>query len=298
MLKFKLNNKKLSNNQFFLNFNNINKKINKNTKMIHYKKKYNHLIKANLYNNVIIPNVDPSIIPYNIYIVYYINTFTNTNYFEWLVNQINIVIKMNAIQIYIMATISKENEILFRQKVLAIFPNVIIECNYTNLYEYPGILKVWELGQLYSNSNDIVLYFHSKGVTHHTSYKYNMNDSYNVILKNIDKIKEIYTIFPYIDKIGYSVSKWGWIWYNFWYARLSYINKVEKPIITTRRHYYEDWLHKKVKEGFEQIVNNERPVMDVCYDRNVYNCYGFYRSVNTGNIGFYYDNMDDTYNPI
>jgi hypothetical protein len=32
------------------------------------------------------------------------------------------------------------------------------------------------------------------------------------------------------------------VWYNFWYARGSYLNTVEQPIITERRHYYEDWL--------------------------------------------------------
>jgi len=59
------------------------------------------------------------------------------------------------------------------------------------------------------------------------------NDHYNIILKDIELIKEIFTIFPIIDKIGYCSGGIGWIWYNFWYVRGSYINKVEMPIKTT-----------------------------------------------------------------
>ena len=34
----------------------------------------------------------------------------------------------------------------------------------------------------------------------------------------------------------------GWIWFNFWWARASYLKKLVEPVRSTRRHYYEDWL--------------------------------------------------------
>jgi hypothetical protein len=42
--------------------------------------------------------------------------------------------------------------------------------------------------------------------------------------------------------VGISCGGNGWIWYNFWWARSSHIACLEQPIITERRHYYEDWL--------------------------------------------------------
>ena len=38
-------------------------------------------------------------------------------------------------------------------------------------------------------------------------------------------------------------TKGGWMWYNFWYARGSYLaNHCEEPKITDNRWYYEVWL--------------------------------------------------------
>jgi len=188
--------------------------------------------------------------------------------------------------IYIIATLKKNNESGFRWQCLQHFPNVKIECNYANEFEYRGILKVWELGQIHNNTNDVILYFHSKGLTHHKCYESNRNDNYNVILKDINKVYDIFTTFPSIDKIGYSSGGMGWIWYNFWYARGSYIYQVEKPIQTQRRHYYEDWLARKVIST-DKIVDFERPFS--YYPNTLQSCYGFHTDKQMyGNIGSYY----------
>jgi hypothetical protein len=175
----------------------------------------------------------------------------------------------------------------FTQYVNNFFPNnTLIYDFYTdNEFEYRGILKVWEIGQIYSKSNDIILYFHSKGITHNKKYIFNKNDNYNIILKDINKIKEIFSIFPSIHKIGYSTGGIGWMWYNFWYARGSYINQVEKPIKTKRRHYYEDWVARKVEKKEDQIVFHERP--QSYFKNTLESCYGFYYNLekNVANIG-------------
>lgn len=238
-----------------------------NMKLI--KKKYEHYVSKNV--EVCVNHCKNPI--YNINIVYYINCICNNNWFSWLFNQINLVKNMNA-TIYIISTIQECQEVEFRKKILEIFPDVIIECYYENEFEYRGINKIWELGQIYNKRNDILLYFHSKGITHNTCYESNKNDIYNIILNDIELIEEIFTIFPTIDKIGYSSGGIGCMWYNFWYVRGSYINNVEKPIKTTRRHYYEDYISRKVNSIDDKYCDNERPLsyyentLNLCY-----NCY-------------------------
>ena len=236
---------------------------------------------------------------YNLFVVYYINCIVNNNYLDWLKNQIKYITDLNA-KIYIHATISEDLDNTFKQIVIQLFPNenIIIQCNYTNEYEYPGILKVWQIGQEHCNKNDIILYFHSKGVTHNPNYTFNINDCCNIILKDFNKIKNIFTTYDKIDKIGYSCGGNGWIWYNFWYARGSYIKMVEKPIKTTRRHYYEDWLGRHVETNNDIICDIERPFS--YYKNTLMSCYSFYVDSIHGNIGSYFDpninNMIQIYN--
>ena len=245
------------------------------------KKKYYHYINDNI-NIEIDMN---SKIKYNFYIVYYVNCICNINYMDWVIKQLRLVTTYNNI-IYLIATINKNDEDKFRSKFRK-FNNIIIECNYENNYEYSGILKVWELGQKLNKRNDIILYYHSKGITRHPKYSYNKHDNYNIILKDIKLIKEIYTLFPTIDKIGYFCGGNGWQWYNFWYVRSSYINKVEKPILTTRRHYYEDWLGRKVNNENELICEHERKFEE--YQNSLNSCYNIYTDKKEfGNIGSFY----------
>lgn len=245
-------------------------------------KLYTHYVEDNF------PNLEVDLnneIDYNLYVVYYINCFINNNYLDWLYNQIKSVIPFNG-TIYIIASLDKNNERNFREFCLVNFKNCIVECNYNNHHEYSGILKVWELGQIHNKSNDIILYFHSKGISRTKSYRKNKNENYNLVIGDINLIKEIYTIFPKIDKIGYYSGGIGWIWYNFWYARGSYINKVEKPVKTDRRHYYEDWLARKIYNK-EDNSNEEKPLS--FYNNTLNSCYGIYSDKSTfGNIGSYY----------
>lgn len=251
------------------------------------KKNYEHYVSSNTEINLNNENVN-----YNIFIVYYVNCTINYNYMDWLYNQLNAVLHMNG-TIYIVATIDPSNEVAFRQKVTQIFPNVIIECYSENEFEYRGIKKAWEIGQINNKSNDIILYFHSKGLTHFINYSFNRLDPYNAILYDVNKIKEIFSIFPKIDKIGYSAGGCGWIWYNFWYARGSYISQVESPLKTERRHYYEDWLGRVVDVN-DKYSTNERPFSH--YKNTLDTCYSFYTDkVNIGNIGSYFNPNDGKY---
>jgi hypothetical protein len=207
---------------------------------------------------------------------------------DWLTHQISMVIGFGAREIHVIATIFKDREASFRQECLSLFPNLIIQCSYQNEFEYPGILKVWDLAQMYKNENDLFFYFHSKGMSHHPSYAYNKHDNYNVIMRDIEYIKEIFDIFPSIDKVGYFSGGIGWIWYNFWYARGSYISRLERPIQTERRYYYEDWLSRIVQSEEDKYCVHERD-FHTYYPNTLLSCYQISRdNPDHGNIGSYY----------
>jgi hypothetical protein len=228
------------------------------------KKQFDHIISINTKINIEKEEC------YTTHIVYFINCLVNPNSMDWLTHQIDIVKNFDSSSIYIVAVIEQEKEEAFRDTVWKMFPNVKIDCYYENEFEYRGVLKVWELGRIYNTPNDIFLYFHSKGVTHNPCYEYNRFDNYNALLYNFDKTKEVFTIFPEIDKVGFHSGGIGWMWFNFWYARGSYIFQVERPIKTERRHYYEDWLSRKVQLG-DEYSENERPID--YYPNTLRNCY-------------------------
>jgi len=45
-----------------------------------------------------------------------------------------------------------------------------------------------------------------------------------------------------ISRCGLFPSTGGWVWYNFWWGKGTYINTCEVPQISTNRWYYESWL--------------------------------------------------------
>jgi hypothetical protein len=254
------------------------------------KKKYTHYLTINV-------PMSADDYEYNVHVVYFINCMIHHNYMDWLINQVNIV--KNYGILHIVAVISKENEKKFRDTVNGLFPDSIIYCTYENKFEYDGILKVWELGQIHNKKTDIILYFHSKGMTHYKEYKHMANDPINNVLLDINKIKEIYSLFPTINKIGQSIAELGWIWYNFWYARGSYVYNVEKPIVTNRRHYYEDWLSRCLNDDIDQYCETERTMNNINYNLSSRDCYGFYTNTTTiGNIGSYFNANDGKYYPV
>ncbi len=65
--------------------------------------------------------------------------------------------------------------------------------------------------------------------------------------KNWKKTISIFKNNSNIHKIGLLPSNTGFIWYNFWWARGDYIAKLENPIISEDRYYYEVWLSENKK---------------------------------------------------
>jgi hypothetical protein len=120
----------------------------------------------------------------------------------------------------------------------------IVNICLNNLYEYPGIKTVYELST--NNDNEYILYFHSKGMTSNQHkirqilFKHTI-ENYEIILEEMEKNKEIdvSAVIPSVHGFGY---------YNFFWARSSYINKYcSKPECTEkymkhRRFTWEMWI--------------------------------------------------------
>eukprot|EP01038_Epipyxis_sp_PR26KG_P007276 gene7276-9918_t len=59
---------------------------------------------------------------------------------------------------------------------------------------------------------------------------------------------------PQLHKAGYGCSPAGWVWFNFMWVRASYyLHHVVCPVITPRRHYYEDWIARKTNRILPKI---------------------------------------------
>lgn len=229
---------------------------------------------------------------YKFYYVYFINCLLNVNYIDWLKNQLGKILKCKS-KIYIECTILKNETESFINNLNNILKDIEFEINfyYEEEHEYRGILKVWELSQKYNSKNDIICYFHSKKISVAESYQ----DSHlNILFEDINKIKEIFDIFEDIDKIGYASGGVGWIWFNFWYARGSYLKNLEKPLKTTRRYYYEDWLCRVV-ESKDVLTNRDR--CHEFYKNTLDNCYNLVCDpVNEiGNIGCHLDTSNKNF---
>ena len=137
------------------------------------------------------------------------------------------------------------------EKIHLLVPAAIITLTFRNKFEYPGIHKVWEIGQrmeLGSSeaTNSIVLYFHSKGMFNGHLKKNPRSTRELLLFQNvIDPWKSVLERFnsdPDLNKAGFAASEYGYIWYNFWWTRVSYVQKLVEPPEASDRYYYERWL--------------------------------------------------------
>lgn len=237
--------------------------------------------------------------------VYYVNTKLNSNYTSWIRGQFRILPTID--ELFIVADAwSCQNETALDDAMAWLHEvrheHVIeLDCydNSVETYEYHGIHKLWELGQRHSKRSDVALYFHSKGVTHAPTFeKYLLARRIDSALtrnvfggNQLDRMLEAFNLFPDIDKAGYDCSSKGFVWYNFFLVRGSYLNQLEVPVVTHRRHYYEDYLARwgLTAQTLSSLPTTERRLEE--YPDTSRRCYALSgdRIRDAANIGFYHD---------
>jgi hypothetical protein len=126
--------------------------------------------------------------------------------------------------------------------------NIIITEVYDNKYEFPAIIKIRELAL--QHPNKIFIYFHSKGMVNYNPGQHRTDVEYaltNKTFLNWESTLNIFNMYPNINKAALFPSENGFGWYNFWWARASYLiscKPIEIPenLVEQDRYLCEGWL--------------------------------------------------------
>jgi hypothetical protein len=122
-----------------------------------------------------------------------------------------------------------------------------------NPHEQPGLLRVWEQARDIpekDRTDSVILYFHSKGMMNGDKSRVRTEANENMtreVIKPWESVAKRFKRDPLVNKAGFTAANDGFIWHNFWWARASYLIDSPRPAKVSRRHYYEDWLGRRVK---------------------------------------------------
>lgn len=219
-------------------------------------------------------------------IVYFANLFVNPTHGPQLVKkQLSDLCATGLLEqakLYIVLSLPPTLTKCMRTSIQTILP---VGCTFElhfyneNCHEYPGIQLVYSLACQNSSSNHYILYFHSKSITRFQGKREPLEKKlHETVIARWQEVLHIFQSHPSIDKIGSTASKYGFIWWNYWWARASYLVRVESPLKTSRRHYYEDWLCR-VPLDATQYKNKdphrpEQTFQSGAYNHQVSNCWG------------------------
>lgn len=182
-------------------------------------------------------------------IVYFANLFVNRQHGHILIiHQISDLIQTRLLELATLHMVISCPQDYHYQPILQqvsekTSSHVQFHINHENCHEFPGIMLVHQLALRTHSRSHYLLYFHAKGITRFQGEREPIEKALHaIVISPWKKILKIFNNHPTVDKIGSTFSKQGWIWWNYWWARATYIARLESPIKTTRRHYYEDWL--------------------------------------------------------
>lgn len=162
-------------------------------------------------------------------------------------------------QIYISLTIDHTGEFNRTSAHLAriavatlqkIHPKASFDLTLENRYEYPAIRNVWDIAQALAPvraQNTIIIYMHSKGMSHKASDFRGTRMPlermlFHATFDSWDHVLHMFHKHPSLNKVGAAPSPTGFVWYNMYYARASYVQSLVNPTISSNRYYYEAWL--------------------------------------------------------
>lgn len=105
--------------------------------------------------------VSTSAVTFNLHVVYFLCGLVNDNYMDWLTNQMNAVSKWPA-KFHIVATLPSGHEKMFKETVEKLYPTAEVTLTTLNMFEYPGIRKVWDVAKINSSTQDLIFIFTPK----------------------------------------------------------------------------------------------------------------------------------------
>lgn len=187
-------------------------------------------------------------------IVYFINCYVNANYLYMVSSQLKELRETGLLtetqcELHVVSSGAPADRKTLGAELKKQFgdsPVVFHEHTEANQFEYPGIRKVWQLSQ--RGKDAFVLYFHARGLSRMKLGRFRRKrqpQEKRLFRSVIGAWRQNLTWLHHItsaDKLGLTCGGNGWVWFNFWWARASYLKQLEEPVVTDRRHYYEDWL--------------------------------------------------------
>lgn len=196
---------------------------------------------------------------FHINIIYFANLFINPTHGIILIErQMKDLVETGLLDVatlHIVLSVPMKFNPTIKEKLYQSFlpsHNVIFHINNEDCLEYPGIQLVHALASANGSPNHYLLYFHSKGISHFRGKREEIEVAlHKTVIAQWRHVLEIFETHPNIDKIGSCSSNVGWIWWNYWWARASYLAQVEIPVKTEIRHYYKDWLSRVVKDPYK-----------------------------------------------
>ena len=218
----------------------------------------------------------------NIQIIYFINTYVNPTYHHLMKPQLSDLVStgiMSRAHLWIECC---GFDPLFSSYVYEelhpYLSRVTITIHPENNHEYFGIHRLWSRSHQVLPST-ILLYFHSKGI----GYRYYTKEDnrfevstrlVNTVIRPWRSVLSMFKEKPSIDKIAYNYSPAGIMWCNFFWNRAAFTRRLEKPVITSDRYYYEEH-NSRVPHVYTETDEN-RPMSDTIYDFRCDNCIGLY----------------------
>lgn len=208
-------------------------------------------------------------------IIYFIWINQNRPYKEIIEGQLDDIIESDILSegflnIVISLDINIQSEItqIIDKKLININNKYAIDFHHDNKYEYYGIKKLYDLSKI--NPNNIYFYMHSKGMytsygcsgrTHHEKRltRGHLN-KYKIVKKQFIENDDVVSAGMFPGDLFYGNK--NFIWFNFFYAKGSYLLNCEEPKTSNdNRFYYEFWL------GSNNLENNSNiKIYNIIYD--------------------------------
>tara|TARA_A100000164_G_scaffold379520_1_gene424033 strand:+ start:1866 stop:2996 length:1131 start_codon:yes stop_codon:yes gene_type:complete len=225
-------------------------------------------------------NIDNPIIN----IVYFLNADISACYFKLFKDQLKDLIKSGILinrnlKLYLVIICSNDQKKLILKKIISDLKlNQYCEINISfseDVHkEYEGINKVWEISTKQNKKNSFVFYIHGKGLSYlQNKFLYIRQPLEKFLFKLIiykwKRNIELLSRFESINKIGSLSGIYGWLWFNFWIARTSYIAKLEKPVKRNRACYYEDWLARYELKKTDRSLKTYKNIFNDSYYNTV-----------------------------
>lgn len=130
----------------------------------------------------------------------------------------------------------------------AIVPTARVHLFYENRFEYDGLQRVWDVASTVparSARQHLVLYFHGKGaVNDKVAGSQSLGNALltRIVVLQWRAIVRRFAADPAVDTAGVLATTEGSQWYNFWWARASYLHRGVAPAPQRNRFFFEHWL--------------------------------------------------------